>query len=266
MGELSLRASVACLIKVLFKNQVDGRRILALERVATLRQVQGKAEVTVTSKPFGGAVRLINPQALRRLIGNFQYDSERSRREKDFRILIEPEAWEKLMDICCEHLTNPGKGILDTNPERELIEEFKDTLHVRIRRDQYQIIPRGISIEAMPVETDNVRAAGIPTVRIYYLYESWLTDPVLITRMLTNIDRCTDEDLQNQALHDAQHGGRGRANATLTLRYDDLIEFYRSLQLDMRKERICFDGHQIEENVLAILDEVDQTRYKHYNE
>jgi len=265
LDELSLRASVACLIKVLFKKQGDESRILALERVATLRQIQGKVKVTVTAKPFGGAVRIINPQALRISIGNFQYDSKRSRRERDFRILVKPESWGKLKDICCEHLKNPEKGILDTNPERELTEEFEDTIHVSISRDQYQIIPRGMSIEAMPVETNNVRAAGIPTVRIYFLYEAWITDPIIINRMLTNSRQYTDEDLQNQAQQDAQHGGKGRANATLTLKHDDLIGLYRSLNLGMQDELICFEGHLIENNVLAILDEVAQTRYKHFN-
>jgi hypothetical protein len=40
---------------------------------------------------------------------------------------------------------------------------------------------------------------------------------------------------------------------------------YRSLNLGMREELICFEGHLIENNVLAILDEVAQTRYKHFN-
>jgi hypothetical protein len=265
LDELSLRASVACLIKVLFKKQDDGRRILALERVATLRQIKGKDKVTVTAKPFGGAVRLINPHALRILIGNFQYDSKRSRRERDFRILIKPESWGKLKDICFEHLKNPEKGILNTNPERELTEEFEDTIHVSISRDQYQIFHRGISFEAMPVETDNVRATGIPTVRIYFLYEAWITDPIIINRILTNSAQYTDEDLQIQAQYDVQHGGKGRANATLTLKHDDLIELYRSLNPGMRDELIYFEGHLIEDNVLAILDEVNQTRYEHFN-
>jgi hypothetical protein len=262
LGELSLRASVACLIKVLFENQGDGRKVLALERVATLRNNHGKVEVTVTVKPFGGAVRLTNPQALRSLIGDFQYDSERSRQEKDFRILIKSESWGKVKDICCEHFKNPENGILDTTPERELKEEFEDSIHVSIRCDQYQIMSHGIRIEAMPVETSNVRAAGIPTVRVYFLYEAWLTDPLLITRIMTNTKQFTDEDLQNQALLDAQHGGKGRANAILVLGYDDLIESYRSLSLEKRNGLFCFEGHQIEENVLAMFGEIAQTRYQ----
>jgi hypothetical protein len=155
--------------------------------------------------------------------------------------------------------------MLDTNPVRELIEEFEDTIQVNLRGDQYQIIPRGISIEAIPVETDNPRAAGTLTARIYYLYEAWLTDPMLITRMLINATRYTDEDLKHRSQKNAIEGGKGRANAPLALRYADLLEFYHSISLDERNEPISFEGHQIEENVLAMLGEVDQTRYKHYN-
>jgi hypothetical protein len=94
--ELSLRVSVASLVSVLFDGPEDRRTMLALERTATLREIEGRPEVTVRAKPFGGGVLLTNPQALKGLIGHFHYDSKRSRRERDFRIQIQPASWEKV--------------------------------------------------------------------------------------------------------------------------------------------------------------------------
>ena len=64
--ELSLRVSVAALVRVLFDGPEDGRTMLALERTAKLREIEGRPEVTVRAKPFGGGLRVTNPQALRR--------------------------------------------------------------------------------------------------------------------------------------------------------------------------------------------------------
>jgi hypothetical protein len=169
--ELSLRVSVAALVSVLFDDPEDGRTMLALERTATLRETEGRPEVMVRAKPFGGGVRLTDPQALEGMIGRFHYDSKRSRRERDFRLQIYPASWGKVKEICREYLKETEKGVLDSSPERELAEEFKDTLNVRIIPDQYHLKPRGIIVEELPSETDNVRAAGLPTVKIYYVFE-----------------------------------------------------------------------------------------------
>jgi hypothetical protein len=260
--ELSLRVSVAALVSVLFDAPEDERPMVALERTATLREIDGRPEVTVRAKPLGGGVRLINPQALQEKIGHFHYDSERSRREKDFRILIHPASWEKVKEICWEHLKETGKGILDPSPERELAEEFEDTLHVRITRDQYHLKPRGIMLEDQPGETDNVRAAGLPTVRIYYVFEAWVESPELITLMLGNSRRYSDQDLQRMAWKDARGGGRGRANAILVLGLDDLKDVYRSIATDVRGGPIRIGEHQLDGNVLAILKGIDNPKYQ----
>jgi len=260
--ELSLRASVATLVRVMFNDLVDGNRMVALERTATLREIQGKTEATVIAKPFGGAVRLINPQQLIRLIGNFHFDSERSRQEGDFRILINPASWAMVREICRENLKKNEYGILNSNPERELFEEFEDTLNIRLTRDQYQLKPRGIIVEGQPIKTDSVRAAGLLTARIYYIFDAWVDTPELVKRMVANSEQYSDADLQKIAWDDAQRGGRGRANAILTLELDALTEMYRSMPMDERSEPIRYEEHGLAGNVLAILQEVDQSRYK----
>ena len=59
--ELALRVSVASLVEVLFVSPDNGRQMLALERTATLQADEGRTDTAVTTKPFGGAVRLISP-------------------------------------------------------------------------------------------------------------------------------------------------------------------------------------------------------------
>ncbi len=263
--ELSLRVSVAALVSVLFNGPEDGRAMLALERTATLREIEGRPEVRVRAKPFGGGVRLINPQALQGMIGHFHYDSQRSRRERDFRLQIHPASWDKVKEICREHLQETEKGILDSSPARELAEEFEDTLHVRIIPDQYHLKPQGMIVEDMPSETDNVRAAGLPTVRIYYVFQAWIKAPELITMMLSNSMRYSDQDLRNMAWQDARGGGQGRANAILVLGLDDLKDVYRSRSTQVRGGLIHVGEHQIDGNVLAILGEIDNPKYQLYS-
>lgn len=263
--QLSLRVSVASLVSVLFTGPGDGRTMVALERAATLRRIEGRPEVTVRAKPFGGGVRLINPQALKGLIGHFHYDSERSRRERDLRIQIHPGAWEKLKQVCRDHLEERERGILDSTPERELAEEFEDTLGVRITPNQYHLKPRGTVVEEdLPAETDNLRAAGLPTVRMYYLFEAWIEAPQIVALLLANDKRYSDKDLQEMAWKDARRGGRGRANAILTLGLDDLKDVYRSIPTDERGGLLRIGAHQLDGNVLAILEEVVQPKYQRY--
>jgi len=252
---LSLRVSVATLVRVLFVNPDTGRTTLALERTATLRKNNEQPEIAVKAKPFGGAVQIIDPLALRNLIGNFQYDSERSRREKDFRIQIDPSSWEKIKKLCREHFDSKKPAILDASPERELAEEFEDTLKVKITRDQYQLKRQGIRIEETPSETDNVRAEGRLTARVYYIFEAWMDDPEIIALMLANALQYSDEDLRKIARADALQGGKGRANALLTVELDDLKKLCKASRLDNYRESIHLAGHQLSGNVIAILED-----------
>jgi len=252
-GALHLRVSVAALVSVLFVDPENGRTMLALERTATLRETEGRREVTVRAKPFGGGVRLINPRRLKDLIGQFHYDSERSRREDDFRIQIHPASWDKVKEICREHLKAPASGILDASPARELAEEFEDALQVQITPDQYQLKPRGMIVENLPEKTDNVRAAGLPTVRIYYLFDARISAPEMITLLLANSRRYSDRNLQQMAWDDYWQGGKGRANAALALDLQDLIAVYRSIPLHRRYRPRQVGKYQLDGNVPAIL-------------
>jgi hypothetical protein len=252
-NELDLRVSVAALVSVLFDNPEDGQTMLALERTATRREINGRSEITVKAKPFGGGVRLTNPKMLKELIGDFNYDSEQSRRESDFRILIRQMYWEKIKEICQAQLNDTGSGILDHNPDRELAEEFEDTLQIKITRKQYQLKQRGTVVEDLPVRTHNPRASGLPTVRFYYVFEALIEAPVLIKEILFNSRRYSDEDLRKMVLADVRQGGKGRANTILALRLEELKDVYRSVPTEKRNKPLLVGEHQLDRNVQAIL-------------
>src|SRR5512133_1977266 len=131
-----LRVSVATLNRVVFPHPQDGKLILALERIAT---VLGGKSVGVRAQPFGGAIRILNPTPLKEIIGEIQFDSERSKYEQDFRILIPSSKWEHVKQYCLRHLEDQDDPELESLPHRELMEEFIETMHMSLNRDQYTV-------------------------------------------------------------------------------------------------------------------------------
>jgi hypothetical protein len=254
--ELSLRVSVASLAKVLFKHPRAEHTMLALERTATLRKAEDGHQVTVKAQPFGGAVRLRVAIALQALIGDYHFDSERSRSEADFRLQIRPSDWEKVKRFCLQHLQDEDEPILESGPERELAEEFADTLQIRLTSAQYRLKRLGTVIENAPAVTDNIHAAGYPTVRIYNVFEVCVVDPSLAMALLSNSERYSDQDLRELALRDARRGGKGRANAILALRLALLTNAYRALSPEARDAPVTIEGHYLDGNVPAVLEDV----------
>ena len=114
--DLSLRVSVATLVRVLFENPGDGELTLALERKATLLKDESRRTVEVMAQPFGGAIRLLEPKALRVLIDDFHFDSEESRSEQDFRIFIRPSDWSVVREFCIQHFSRVDDPVLESEP------------------------------------------------------------------------------------------------------------------------------------------------------
>jgi hypothetical protein len=260
---LNLRVSVATLVKVLFEHPEEPRTMIALERTATVSKIEGRAEVLVKVKPFGGGVRLTHPAALKQQIGDFHYDSEKSCQEKDFRLQIHPESWSKIKKICRMHLTNHDHEYLDSSPYRELAEEFEDSLKTKIDITRYEAEPEGMIVENMPVKTDSERARGHPTVRIYFLYEMRIKDFQIINLILNN-SRYSFRDLQDMARKDLREGGRGRSNAVLLAGLGDLKNLYRSISVSRRSYPVTFGNYQLEGSVVVLLEEIRTTKFKRY--
>ena len=124
-----LRASVATYNQVLFPHPEDGTMMLALERKATVLK---DGSVSVQSQPFGGGIRILNPAPLQKIIGKIQFDSERSKQEQDFRILIPPSKWELIKEYTLHHLELDDEDDVEreSGPDRELTEECMETINL----------------------------------------------------------------------------------------------------------------------------------------
>jgi hypothetical protein len=170
-----------------------------------------------------------------------------------------------IKEICREHAKKTGRGILDSSPERELAEEFEDCLRIRITPDQYDLQRRDLIVEEIPLATDNVRARGIPTVRVYYIYEAWIKSAELTNRiLLADRKRYSDEHLREMAREDSKRSGRGKANAIVTLPLDDVMDIYTSIPLEKRSEPVRVGQYQLDGNIPAVLRNIDHPRYQRY--
>jgi hypothetical protein len=260
--ELSLRVSVATLVRVLFEHPRDGELMLALERKPTLRQAESGRVVEVKSQPFGGAIRIHDLRALRDLTGDFHFDSERSRSEHDFRLFIRPSSWSAVREFCIEHFNRVDDPILETDPTRELAEEFADALKINLKLDQYIHKPVATVVEDDPAPTGNIHARGILTVRVYRIFEATISDSSLAHTMMTNSENNSDQALCELALDDAQNGGKGRANAILAVPLKRITDTYLAMTPKERNAPIFFEKSRLDETVPAVLEGITIPKYQ----
>lgn len=261
-GELSLRVSVATLSRVVFPHPEGGVPMIALEHKATL--AAGEADrVDVKAQPFGGAIRILNPNRLLTLLGSFNFDSQRSRSEQDFRVYIRPSSWEEVREFCLQNMDQEAGPDLEIDPSRELEEEFEDALGIQLKLNQYVVKPFGIVVENEPAPTTNVRAAGNLTARIYRVYEVQIQDPALWRLMVTNSQTHPKQILQRLALDDSQKGGRGRATAMLVAAEQEIRAAYSALPPEMLGMPLAFAGTLLDGNVPAILKGIIVPKYRY---
>jgi len=259
---LSLRVSVAALVRVLFEHSDDGNLTLALERKATLLNAESGNAVEVITQPFGGAIRIRDPRMLRDLIGSFHFDSEEARFEQDFRIFLRPADWGTVQGFCLQHLSNSDDPVLETDPSRELAEEFADALKISLKPDQYMCKPVGTVVEDNPAPTQNIDTRGYLTVRGYRIFEARILDSALSHAMLSNSENHSNQKLREFAWEDARKGGKGRANAILTLPMKRVREKYLAMSPEARTAPILFRTNRLDETVAAILEGVTVPKYR----
>jgi len=262
-SELNLRVSVATLSRVVFPRPGDGAPMLALEHKATLKSGDGKSQVFIKAQPFGGAIRILDINRFQQNFGDFNFDSERSRSEQDFRIFINSKNWEGVRDFCIEKMRQGTSSVLDLDPNRELVEEFDDALGIQLKADQYILKQIGIVLENAPVPTTNVRASGYPTVRIYRVDEVQIQDPDLCKLMMTNSETHHPQVLQSLVRKDARMGGRGRANAMLVAPVEKIRAAVLAVPLEERSELLPFDDSFLDGNVAALFYDIPVTKYFH---
>lgn len=254
-----LRVSVATYNQVVFPHPENGITMLALERKGTVLQ---DGSVNVRAQPFGGGVKILNTKSLKEIVGEIQFDSQRSKQEQDFRILIQPSQWEAVKQFCLLHLANPNDPELESATDRELVEEFEETMRITLKPDQYTVQPTGFVSEDHPVQTDNAYARGQLTVRLYRTFQVQITDNALYQTMLDVSESISGADLGDLALRNFHNSGKGRANSILTLPLNTVTESYLALAPEMRYRKIVVDNHELDESVLAILENVEVPQYQ----
>jgi len=260
--ELSLRVSVATLVRVVFKHPGNNEWMLALERKATLHETGNGHVIEIKSQPFGGAIRILDLKRMRALIGDYHFDSEHSRSEQDFRIFIRPSDWSAVREFCMEHLNHVDDPVLETDPARELVEEFADALTINLKPEQYVSRPVAIVVEEDPAPTNNTHASGHLTARVYRIFEARMLDSSLSHAMLTNSEGHSNHDLHELALEDARDGGKGRANAMFALPLKLISNAYLAMLPEARNSPISFEDNQLDETVAAILEGVSVPKYQ----
>lgn len=260
--ELSLRVSVATLVRVLFQNPNAGEWMLALERKATLHRTQDGRIVKVKSQPFGGAVRIRDLNLLPDLIGDFRFDNEHSQNEQDFRIFIRPSAWNTVREFCIQRLSCIDDPILETDPRRELVEEFSNALMREFNPEQFVCKPVVTLVENNAVSTDNFYSKGSPTVRVYRIFETSITDSSLVDALLNSSQSILDDDLRELALADFHNGGNGWANGVLTLSWKGLADHYLSEIPEEHNKPFLYEKHLVDDSVSAILEGILVPKYQ----
>jgi hypothetical protein len=261
-ADLSLRVSVATLVRVLFEDPRDGELTLALERKATLFKAEGGPAIEVIAQPFGGAIRILDLRKLRDRIGDFHFDSEESRSEQDFRIFIRPSDWSVVQEFCIQHFSRVDDSILESAPTRELAEEFADALKISLKPDQYTLKPVRTVVEDHPTPTENIHAKGYPTARVYRIFEARILDASLSHAILMNSERYSNHNLQELALENARNGGKGRANAILAFPLKLISDAYLGMPPEARNTSFLLEDNYLDESVAAILEGVSAQRYR----
>ena len=262
-SELTLRVSVATLSRVAFPHPDDGVPMLALEHKATTVPGDAGSQVIVKAQPFGGAIRILDLKRLGQIAGTFNFDSEKSRTEGDFRIYIRPSKWEDVRDFCIQQMKASTGSVLEHDPARELVEEFEDALGIQLKPGQYSLNPIGIALENEPVPTTNLRASGYPTARIYQVDEAQIQDPDLGRLMVANSQKHPFWVLRDLALDHARVGGQGRANAMLVAPLEQVRDAILATPLNQRGEPMKFKDTLLDGNVGALFNDIAVPRYFH---
>ena len=151
---------------------------------------------------------------------------------------------------------------LESDPSRELVEEFHDALGIQLKPEQYFVKPLKIVVEGEATPTENVRSAGNPTARIYRIYEVQIEDPTVWQLLTTNCETHPPGVLRRLAIEDSRMGGRGQANAILVASAERISSAYQAFPPEERGSPLAFDNTFLEGNVAALFEDIDIPKYQ----
>jgi len=245
------RVSAAALCRVIFPHPQTGVMQLALER----RNSGPKDSGRVHAQPFGGALRLLDPAGFREAVGDFSYDSVRSSEEQDLRILIPPPAWNTVRSFILAQMQSGQPQVIETDPCRELEEEFSESVGITLLPEQYSYRPVGISVQDRPAPTTNRRLPGASTVRIYRIFEVVIRDHGIHEVLSEKSRRFTDEEMHALAEADSARGGTGRANGVLVLPMDEVRNACQGIHSSEEIHPLLIRGHFLDPTSFVLFEE-----------
>ena len=243
-----LRVSAAALCRVIFPHPKTGVMQLALERRTTWKD----AAAQVSAQPFGGALRILDPAVFHTAVGDFVYDSVRSSEEQDLRILIPPRAWDIVREFILAQIQLNQPKVIETDPCRELEEEFLESVGITLLPVHYTFRPIGISVQDQPIPTTNKRLPGAATVRIYQIFEVAINDLGIREVILENSQRYTDEEMRYLAKANTVGREKGRANSALVLPLDEVRNAYDGVPQQPKLQPLTFLGFSLEPTTAAL--------------
>jgi len=250
-----LRVSAAAVCRVIFPHPHTSATQLVLER----RITHGETANRVLAQPFGGALRILDPDGLRAAVGNFTYDSIRSSDEQDLRILIQPNDWEMVKGFILAQMQSKQPDVIETDPCRELEEEFVESVGIRLLPEHYTYRPVGISVQDRPTPTTNPRLPGASTTRIYRVFEVAILDASVCGAVLKKSQRYTDEDLLALAEALAAHEGKGRVNGALVIPFEDVRNAYQRSSPHSSFQPLSIHGHTLDSSTAVLFEDLHDT-------
>lgn len=224
-------------------------------------------------KPFGGGLKLENPEALLALL-KFNYLTAKAKQEQDFRLLIENRNWETIRHFAIHNLKHPETGILESNPTRELGEELCIALGIPLLQEQasssnyYYLIremlginhsetiiahsPSYIStLEPAPI-IDNQYPGVEHRVKINYIHNGQVLDSKLIARIIHE----ANQPLKH-LITDSLFNGRKKLSTISLVHIDDFIRAYVEQK---RHQKVKIDGITCSSNTTQLFEAINRRK------
>ena len=149
--------------------------------------------------------------------------------------MIPSSKWELIKEYCLHHLRfDDDEFEIELEPDLELIEEFMETINVKLNARQYKVQPLGFVVENKPVRSKNDHALGQLTVHLYRVFRVEILDPMLCRVVWSISQLYSDQDLGERALKNAENGLPGRANNILTLALSQVKDAYLAVAPEAR--------------------------------
>jgi hypothetical protein len=161
-----------------------------------------------------------------------------------------------------QHFSHANDPVLESDPTRELAEEFADTLKMTLEAHQFTYKAAGTIVENAPAPTEYLFARDSLTARVYRIFEVQILDSSLTRSMIMNSKSYSDQNLEDLALDDARNGGPGWANSVLVLSVNQVNTFYSATPPEDRNQPVLFQGHRLDETVAAVLENIPVPKYQ----